>query len=167
MIFLIGYFVAKDPTYWRTIDRVWPIAPALALATWLILANGQAVGDRLGQFLPDVTVRFVFSYVAILYAWSCILTLLGVGQRFLNRESRMLRYLTSAIFCYYVLHQTIIVVAGYYLTSMRLGALPEFLLLTTITVAGCLLGYETLRRIPGLGIFMGVRRSSGFSSSKS
>ena len=111
-------------------------------------------------------LRFIFSYVAILYAWSCILTLLGIGQRFLNRESRVLRYLTSAIFCYYVLHQTIIVVAGYYLTSMRLGAVQEFLLLTAITVAGCQFGYELLRRIPGVGIFVGVRQVSGFGPDK-
>ena len=166
MIFLIGFFVAKDPTYWRTIDRAWRFAPALAVLAWLFLANGQTVADGLRGFLPAAVLRFIFSYVAILYAWSCILTLLGIGQRFLNRESRVLRYLTSAIFCYYVLHQTIIVVAGYYLTSMRLGAVPEFLLLTAITVAGCHFGYELLRRIPGFGIFVGVRQVSGFGLDK-
>ena len=93
--------------------------------------------------------------------------LLGFGQRFLNRESRALRYLTSAIFCYYVLHQTIIVVAGYYLTGMKLGALPEFVALTFVTVAGCAAGYEILRRIPGVGILVGVRQSSGFRSPSS
>ena len=162
MIFLIGFFVAKDPVFWRSIDKVWKIAPALAVATWLLLGNAPSVAQWLGQFLSGTAVRFVLSYVGIMYAWSCMLLLLGFGQRFLNRESRALRYLTSAIFCYYVLHQTIIVVAGYYLTGMELGALPEFLVLTAITVAGCAVGYETLRRIPGVGILVGVRQSSGF-----
>ena len=162
MIFLIGFFVAKDPVFWRSIDKAWKIAPALAVATWLMLGNAPSVAQWLGQFLSGTAVRFVLSYVGIMYAWSCMLLLLGFGQRFLNRESRALRYLTSAIFCYYVLHQTIIVVAGYYLTGIGLGALPEFLVLTLITVAGCAVGYETLRRIPGVGVLVGVRQSSGF-----
>ena len=162
MIFLIGFFVAKDPAFWRSVDKAWKIAPALAVVAWLFLDAARPVAEWLGQFLPGPAVRLVFSYVGVLYAWACMLTLLGLGQRFLNHQSRALRYLTSAIFCYYVLHQTIIVVAGYYLTEMQLGALPEFLLLTLVTVAGCALGYEIVRRIPGLGILMGVRQSSGF-----
>ena len=167
MIFLIGFFAAKDPAFWRSVDRAWKVAPALAVAAWMILGNARPVAEQLEHFLPATVLRLVFSYVGILYAWACMLTLLGLGQRFLNRQSRTLRYLTSAIFCYYVLHQTIIVVAGYYLTGMKLGAVPEFLILTSVTVAGCALGYEIVRRIPGLRILMGVRQSSGFGATSS
>ncbi len=163
MIFLIGFFVAKDPAFWRTVDRAWRFAPALAVGAWLVLANGQAVAGMLQPLLSGTPLRFLFSYVGTLYAWACMLTLLGFGQRFLNRESRALRYLTSAIFCYYVLHQTITVVAGYYLTELRLGAVPEAFALMAVTVLGCVAGYEILRRIPGVGILFGVRQVSGFA----
>jgi surface polysaccharide O-acyltransferase-like enzyme len=162
LIFLVGFFVAKDPTFWRTVDRVWLVGPVLAATAFLVLMHGQAVVDALRQFLPASAASFVFSYVKIIYAWSCILTLLGFGQRVLNRQSRVLRYLTSAIFCYYVLHQTITVVAGYYLTQMRLGAVAEGCALAIITIGGCVAGYEILRRIPGVGILFGVRQVSGF-----
>ncbi len=166
MIFLIGYFAAKDARFWGSIDRVWKVAPILALGAWLVLLNGQGIGDWAGQFLSDTWLRFVFSYVMVLYAWSCIVTLLGFGQRFLNRESPLLRYLTGAIFCYYVLHQTITVVAGYYLTEYRLGVVLESLLVLAITVAGCVLGYELIRRIPRVGILFGVHKVSGFRSGR-
>ncbi len=164
MIFLVGFVVAKDAAYWRSVDRIWIFAPALAVGAWLFLANGQTIAAALPEVLPQASLRFVFSYAGILYAWSCMLTLLGIGQRFLNRPSRTLRYLTSAIFCYYVLHQTITVVAGYYLTELRLGAVPEALLLTAITIGGCAAGYEILRRLPGLGLMFGVRQVSGYST---
>ena len=162
LVFLIGFFVAKDPTFWRTVDRVWLVGPVLAATAFLVLMNGQSVVDTLRQFLPATAVRFVFSYVMIIYAWSCILTLLGFAQRFLNRQSSALRYLTSAIFCYYVLHQTITVVADFYLTPLRLGAVTEACALTIITIGCCVAGYEVLRRIPGVGILFGVRQVSGF-----
>ncbi len=162
MIFLIGFFVAKDVRFWQTISRIWLFAPPLAIAAWLCLMNGQAIGDFLGESLPAAAVRFVFSYIMVIYAWSCMLTLLGFGQRFLNRESQLLRYLTGAIFCYYVLHQTITVVGGYYLTGYQLGALAESALVLGITVLGCVLGYELIRRIPYVGILFGVHRVSGY-----
>ncbi len=164
-IFLNGFFVAKDPNFWRSVDRAWKFAPVLAIGTWLILQNGQLIADRLRAVLTDTRLRFFFSYAATLYAWSCILTLLGFGQRFLNRESALLRYLTGAIFCYYVLHQTITVIAGYYLTEYRLGVGVESALVLFITIAGCVIGYEVIRRIPKLGILFGVHTVSGYRSS--
>ena len=164
MIFLVGFFVAKDVQFWRSVDKVWKFAPVLAITAWLVLQNGQAVAGWARAFLPDTGLRFLFNYVITIYAWSCILTLLGFGQRFLNRESPLLRYLTGAIFCYYVLHQTITVVAGYYLTQYQLGVVVESLLVLIATVAGCVAGYEVIRRIPKIGILFGVHKVSGFRS---
>jgi surface polysaccharide O-acyltransferase-like enzyme len=164
MIFLIGFFAAKDPRFWRSVDKVWKFAPVLAIAAWLILQNGRVVAEWAGQYLSDTWLGFFFNYAATIYAWSCILTLLGVGQRFLNRESPLLRYLTGAIFCYYVLHQTITIIAGYYLTELQLGVAVESFLVLAITVAGCVLGYELIRRIPRVGILFGVHKVSGFRS---
>ena len=166
MIFLIGFFVAKDPYFWRSVDKAWKFTPLLAIAAWLTLRNGQHVAGWLGPYLSDTALRFFFSYVATLYAWSCILTLLGFGQRFLNHESKPLRYLTGAIFCYYVLHQTITIIAGYYLTPLRLGVAAESLLVLAFTVAGCVVGYEVIRRIPKIGILFGVHQVSGYHQNR-
>ena len=162
MIFLIGFFTAKDARFWDSVDRVWKFAPILAIVAWFVLHNGQDVSNWSGQFLSGTSQRFLFSYMAILYAWSCMLMLLGFGQRFLNRKSPLLHYLTGAIFCYYVLHQTITVVVGYYLTEYRLGVAVESALVLAITVAGCVVGYELIRRTPKVGILFGVHEVSGF-----
>ena len=166
MIFLVGYFVAKDASFWRSVDKVWKFTPVLAIATWLILQNGQDIAEWTHEYLSDSELRFIFSYVATLYSWACILTLLGFAQRFLNRESSQLRYLTGAIFCYYVLHQTITIIAGYYLTNYQLGVSVESLLVLAITVAGCALGYEIIRRVPGIRVLFGVHNVSGYRSSR-
>ena len=166
MIFLIGFFVAKDARFWRSVDSAWKYAPVLAIAAWLVFQNGQDISDWARPFLPGEALRFFFSYVGIIYAWSCILTLLGFGQRFLNRESPLLRYLTGAIFCYYVLHQTITIFVGYHVSEYQLGLVVESLLVLSATVAGCVLGYELIRRIPRIGILFGVHKVSGFRSSR-
>jgi len=166
MIYLVGFFVAKDAGFWRSVDKSWKFAPLLAITSWLVLQNGTDIADWARQYLSDTPLRFIFSYMATLYAWACILTLLGFGQRFLNRESLHLRYLTGAIFCYYVLHQTITIIAGYYLTEYGLGVAVESALVLTITVLGCVIGYEIIRRIPGIGILFGVHTVSGYRSGR-
>ena len=166
MIYLVGFFVAKDAGFWRSVDKSWKFAPLLAITSWMVLQNGTDIADWAGQYLSDTPLRFFFSYMATLYAWACILTLLGFGQRFLNRESLHLRYLTGAIFCYYVLHQTITIIAGYYLTEYELGVAVESALVLTITVLGCVIGYEIIRRIPVIGILFGVHRVSGYRSGR-
>lgn len=166
LIFLIGFFVAKDVNFWHSVERVWKFTPVLAIICWVVLQNGREIADGARPLMSDTSLRFFFSYISVLYAWSCILTLLGLGQRFLNRESRLLRYLTSAIFCYYVLHQTITVIAGYYLTQYELGVVLESTFVLTITMAGCVIGYELIRRIPKIGILFGVHKVSGFRQSQ-
>jgi len=158
-IFMLGYFAAKHDGFWRSVHRALPLAAGLAVGLWLlgafVEANEAAVEASWVARLPFIGV--VEAALETLYAWSCIILLMSLAQRFLNRPSKALTYFTGAVFCYYILHQTIIVIAGYYLTQHSLGVWPEFLTVTAITVVGCAGGYEILRRIPGLRVFFGVR----------
>ena len=150
---LIGFLAAKDRCFWESIDRLVPATLVLAVA----LYGANAFWMQLG--LADSLVSGIAHLaIQVLYAWTCILAMLGLGQRYLNRPSKALRYLTGAIFCYYVVHQTITVVAGYYLTELHLGVWTEFALLTAITACGCVVSYEVGRRIGFFGIFIGIRQ---------
>ena len=51
----------------------------------------------------------------VLFIAAAILGLLGFAQTRLNHDSHVRRYLTEAIFAYYIAHQTIIVAAGFWL----------------------------------------------------
>lgn len=154
-IFLLGYLAAKHPPFWRSVDRALPFAFALVFIIGGARLYLRAFHwDLYASMFDEIPVM---PLLIILYAWAFIVMLLGVAQRCLNRSSAALTYLTGAIFCYYILHQTIIVIAGYYLTQVELGAWPEFLLLTFMTLAGCAGGYEIARRIPFLRLFLGIK----------
>ncbi|WDI30759.1 acyltransferase family protein [Hyphococcus flavus] len=153
-IFLLGYFAAKHVRFWTSVDRALPMA-----AAFVVLISGLRFYLRANHwdYYASVIDGPVATVLLTLYAWAFIVMLMGAGQRFLNRPSKLLTYLTGAVFCYYILHQSIIVIAGYYLTGLQLGAWPEFMLVTAITVVGCGAGFELFRRIPGLRIFLGIK----------
>ena len=157
-IFLLGYFLAKHAAFWRVVDRALP----LAIATVLIVGGVRLYlrtfhWDYYSALFDGISLMPI---ALVLYAWSFIVMLLGIGQRYLNRSSELLSYLTNAVFCYYILHQTLTVIAGYYLTQLRLGAWLEFFLVTMATFLGCALGYEIIRRIPFLRPWFGIKKQN-------
>jgi glucans biosynthesis protein C len=68
------------------------------------------------------------------------------------------RYLTTAIFPVYILHQTVIVMMAHALKPSHLYPPVEGVLLVLATVAACFLGYEALRRVRLLRPLFGLER---------
>ena len=158
-IFLLGYMCAKNSAFWNGVDRAVKftalIAGFLAISGILMEVFSSQLESSAAARIPYIDQ--ILSAVDVLYAWGCIVLFLGIAQRYFNRPSPVLRYLTGAVFCYYILHQTIIIVTGCNLTRLNLGIVTEFLLLTTITIGGCILSFELLKRIPVLRLFFGVQ----------
>lgn len=152
--FLIGLLLAKNAAFWRAVELrrqtlIWT-GFILAIAMSVIWANRGAVAENSFFALVGVAVR-------PFYAWVTILALLACAQKWLNRPSDLLRYMTTAIFAFYILHQTLIVVAGVWLGGIGLPVWAEFAALVTITFGGCALLYEfVIRRVRFLRPLFGV-----------
>jgi hypothetical protein len=146
-LFLFGYGIAKHEGIWLSIERLRWIALVLAVAIyavmiWAVITN---TGGRVRPFL------WAFDQ------WVWILMLLGFARRLLNFDHPLRRYLTDAVFPFYIIHQTVIVVAGHHLTKLGLPAGAEAAILVAVTAAACLIGYEIVRRVAVLRPLFGLR----------
>jgi glucans biosynthesis protein C len=151
-LFLIGFLVAFQPTFWDSVERTrWPA---------LLLAIGGAVilGLDAARPIPEQHPASIALMAAFAIAqWSTIVALLGFGHRHLRQlDGPVLAYLRVAVFPFYLLHQTIIVGVAYALRPARLPLLLEALALLVLTVLGCAAGFELARRTPWLRPFMGL-----------
>lgn len=155
---LYGVFAARSERFWAAVDRTLPVAFALTLALGAALTvvwmNWDALADRPVEL-------WIARGGRVLYAWTMILTLLGLARRFLCGTGPVRRYLTEAVFPVYILHQTITVAAGYTLTRMGLGVWTEFIALVAVTFAGSFAGFEIARRIEILRPVMGLKPRRG------
>lgn len=52
-----------------------------------------------------------------LTAWSWVFTAIGYGKRYLNKKLKVLDYLNQAVYPFYILHQTVIVIIVYYVVQ--------------------------------------------------
>ena len=85
-----------------------------------------------------------------------MVTLFGLARKYANRPSSTLSYLTAAIFPYYILHQTITLLVSYWFTVHEAPLVVEATTILVVTVLGCVLGYEVIRRVPMLRPLFGL-----------
>ena len=152
-IFLIGFMAAKNEDFWRAVDRAMAASCILSLVfgTLLLLAWLNRTTVRADPALLNAVLL-----LRVFYAWSIIAMLLGLARRFANRPGPALAYLTAAVFPYYILHQTIIVVVGYWFTRHEAPAGVEAAAIVAATVLGCVVGYEIIRRLGPVGMLFGA-----------
>jgi peptidoglycan/LPS O-acetylase OafA/YrhL len=82
--------------------------------------------------------------------------MLGLAQRYLNHSGRVLRFLTEAVFPYYILHQTLIVAVGFWVGGLLLPVWLEAGIITVATVVGCVVLTEAIKRVPPLRPLFGL-----------
>jgi hypothetical protein len=151
--FFFGVGLGGSKPAWQSILRWWKAALAAGLGAYglVVLLNLTIAGES-GTL--ELTVTRVLRSVQ---AWGAVIGLLGWARLKLHRDGPARKYLTDAIFPYYIAHQTIIVLAGFWLAPLGLGAAIEFLIILVATVAGCVLTYELGRRIAWLRPFIGLK----------
>ncbi|MEO8366954.1 MAG: acyltransferase family protein [Pseudoxanthomonas sp.] len=163
-LFVIGYAVAHDVTFWQKVHGLRWRTLALALACITVELSLRAAGKYLPagqvpealQAVPWGTLERV---ARATYTWTALLAIFGWGQVWLNRPFRWLPYATEAVYPWYILHQSLIVPIAFLLTPLRLGPVWEPLLILTGTVAGCVSLHELLiRRTPLLRPLFGLKR---------
>src|SRR3546814_19801722 len=76
-----------------------------------------------------------------------MVALVGIADAWGNRDHRWRTTLAEAVFPFYIVHQTVIVVVGWYLVQSGVAPLASFLILVAATVAGCWAFYLRGRRI--------------------
>lgn len=153
--FAFGFFLADAPRTWTSIRRSWCVAGVLAILGYAMVA-GILLAWVTGA-IPATDLRLPFATGRLLMGWCAIVALIGLADRFWNRDHPWRRTLTEAVFPFYIIHQTIIVVFGWYLLRFALPPAIEFLALLAATVAGCWLFYRGGREAGWLRPLIGLR----------
>lgn len=158
-VFVFGYLFAQQTNWWQgviTLRRVWAILALLGYA--FIVADRNDMFTWLAtQYQTSIWVRAFYGVIFIINIWAWIFALVGYAGRYLREGNRMLSYANHAVLPWYMLHQTLIVIAAWYLKPAQLAAPLEFFSILFFTVCGCVLGYELARRVFGLRWLFGIK----------
>lgn len=154
-VFLFGFAIAKHQPFFARCMRWRWFGLATALVCWaaLMIFYAQYPGDA----VPPDWQRVVFRGVREMQAWTAIIAAIGFAHRYLqSADGPVRRVLTKAIFPFYLIHQTLIVVLGHYLDPLHLSLALEASLLVGGTALGCWLFFDLARRVPILRVWVGL-----------
>jgi len=89
---------------------------------------------------------------------------LGFARRHFTADGPVRRYLTDAIFPYYIVHQTAIIMIAHALHGSGLSAGAEAAIVIAGTALACAATYEIARRIALLRPLFGLRVAASTSA---
>ncbi|MBU1384820.1 MAG: acyltransferase family protein [Alphaproteobacteria bacterium] len=154
--YLFGFLIARSEALKAGFIRLRRPALILALLGWAGWALYAWIW-RADDAIPPEALRMAMRVVYATDQWAWIAAILGYGARYLNRGGPVLRYLSAGVFPFYIVHQTAIIVAAWYLMPLRLPLAVEAGLVIAATFAACFLACELARRLGWLGLLLGVK----------
>jgi len=159
VFFLIGYIMPADNRFTDSFKRWGWVCLALGIVGWLgggyfILGLGYNYPGR-----ESFSLMFVlFQIIGGIANWSWVVFILSLGVRYLNFNNKVVNYGNDAVLPFYILHQTIILIVGFYVIQWSMGIAPKYFIIVALSFVGIMAIYELLvRRINVLRFLFGMR----------
>jgi hypothetical protein len=154
--FLMGYVISEHlPSWERLVRWRWRSLAAALLSYGLLRLYFSSYFD----FIPEMAwLRMLQRIVYAGSQWAAIMAALGWARALCvgRADSRVRRYLTDGVFCFYIVHQTAIIVTAHNLAGLALPLPLEAALVVVGTLACCFLSYEVARRVSWLRPLFGI-----------
>jgi peptidoglycan/LPS O-acetylase OafA/YrhL len=151
LLTMYGFLLASMPGAWD-----WLAAQrrrALG-ASIFVLVTANALFEL--HILERGTVADAF--IANGFTWLGLMVFLGYGRRHLSFENRLLRWSREASYPIYILHQTLIVVIGYFVVQRDWEPWAKYWFVLGTTLLSCVLMYELcIRRFGALRALFGMK----------
>jgi peptidoglycan/LPS O-acetylase OafA/YrhL len=161
LYFVIGYVIPADARFTEAFKRErW-----IGLSLWLVgffggigtLVLGFGYNPAPGA-APFSLQYVLFQVIWAVASWGSVVFLLGLGARHLNFNSRALAYANEAVLPFYVFHQTIILMVGYYVIRWPVAASLKFVIVAVLSFAAIMALYELcVRRFNVMRFLFGMR----------
>ena len=151
LLFWLGYLLISRNEFWQILTnqrRLFLVATLLC--TGLLYGSRAVWGEEAIDSTLWLNVLYTINSDCLM--WFSVLMTIGYGYRYLNSNKPragwpILKHLNEAVYPFYILHQTVIVLIGYYvLTRTNLGVYDGFLTVSLSSLVVCIAIYFLLIR---------------------
>lgn len=161
ILFCFGYMLASQSGIWQSIERLRFKSLIFGLAGFFMLL---AIWES--DYEPNKIEYMLYRGLRSFNMWCWILVLLGFGRKHFNFNNSVLKYTNEAVYPFYIVHQTVTVVAGYYLISWDIPVFPKFLVITGLTIGFSWIIYETVKRNNFTRILFGLKMRTSIQAER-
>ncbi len=156
-LFIYGFLFFYAPQNVLGVVKYWRLSLAIA-----IISSITCLGIHLPHLLTTSSASYssisiLSRVVGALSTWCWLIFLLGLGKIFFDFGGKSLEYGRIGALPIYVLHQTIIVIIGFYVLKNGISLIPAYLTILAGSLLSSLLIYEMIRRNNFLRILFGMK----------
>lgn len=156
--FVAGIVLISCKNLWATMQHYRFVYFRAALISLLLFYGYYYLPQTL---LPEIISReirwAVWWIVSAVVGWTTMLSVIGFAAVYLNRPNPLLAKLNEAVYPFYILHQTVIVVMAYYIIQWDIQLLFKLLLLAAASFSGIILLYGFVYRFNALRLLFGMK----------
>jgi peptidoglycan/LPS O-acetylase OafA/YrhL len=152
LITLFGFLLASIREGWNWLESHRRLSFSFSVVSVVALLALFRLGPAQPHFAAiDAVVGNVFT-------WTSLLAFVGYGRRYLSFENGLLRWARDASYPIYILHQTLIVVIGYFVVQQPWNAMVKYGAIWLGALAACVLLYELcIRRTAITRVMFGMK----------
>ncbi|HRI22158.1 MAG TPA: acyltransferase [Panacibacter sp.] len=141
-LLLYGYFLGGSNRFWQNCEKYRFYFLTIAVACifflyynyWWQMILPKEEGESL----------YLYGILNSVHVWTLILAVLGFAKKHLNFSNRFLQYANQAVYPFYILHQTLIVAFGYYVTQWTLPVFVKLPILIVLCFSALIIIYHWL-----------------------
>lgn len=161
-----GFLIGWEPRFWQQLAQQRHRYLFVAVLSFVVLISYYHLYFASANEPAQGLAYFLERLVVFVNRWAWIFVILGYAHHHLNKPHRWLKYLNEAVYPYYILHQTFIIVLAYVLGAYQLGPVIEPVLVIVLTFLGCVLCFEVIRRSTVLRLLFGLKIEQTMKSKK-
>lgn len=147
LFFAMGIICYSIPTLWKAIgaNRKYLLMAMLVslIPFYIVYFHYRELID-----LPweEDTIDTMFDVTAIFVSWFTVITIIAYGQHYLNKPHPWLSKINEGLYPFYILHQTVIIVIGFYICQLDWSISAKYWTISFLTLTFCVALYLTLIR---------------------
>ncbi len=165
VIFICGYLIYADSRIVDAVSRHGRFALNIGIFCFVAMFFLYLFGP-LGQWEtnPDYSIGYLlYQVLRSVNTWAWIFVLLSLGSRRLNFSNQTLQYTNEAVLPFYIPHQTVILLIGFFVVQWPIGIPLKYLIISTSSFTITITFYELVKRFNVTRFLFGMRpkKSSG------
>jgi len=130
----------------------------VAFLITFVLVLAMPAFETLLENDPNLLIYSVGMTLASVLIWTCLLAVLGYGMQYLTANSPLLAYANEAVLPFYMLHQPVILIIGYFVILLPISIWAKYLIIASLAFAITLGIYEFgVRRVNPVRRLFGLK----------
>ncbi|NPD90306.1 MAG: acyltransferase family protein [Asgard group archaeon] len=157
LFYFFGYIIATDAKFKEAIEK--QIIPALiiTIASAAVLAPLLFLNYDLYETAGYHPLKNVYFLLYPIFGWSLVILFLGLGSKYFNKNNRVRKFLNELVLPFYILHQTVLLVVGYFVIPLAFSAFVKFVIIFFTSLAIIVILLMIIKYINPIRVLFGMR----------